>query len=476
MFANLSRKAQKAKLSALSKEAFLEDIMTAEPRDYQDRNWFYHLSSIAIGYPLQLVSILAGSYLLFDIATFVWQIEPFSTTSYAAFVGCMCIFLLIEMLRRWLIDTAGYHFLATFQLHDQKLVRGEYLQTKIYILILISAVLVTSGTIGAYQYSKNHAPQAKTINVKQETSPLTKQVQDEKERIAQLDKSMLSLQQSKKTELADHKSYAVWAGKEYLLPETKARHENYDKQIAQMQTQRQKHLDLIQKYEQKLSQKEQSYEQKNTQITLSNESNKEMYALACAGIWLVFEMLLLLMLSYPWTYKAGIKREKLLEGLEVKRRIHLKAQANPLSKEKETFKPIKNTTAEVEKEKTEFPPIFANEAKNTAFYAIFEDENVSKKDLPTPNEKIETPKKPIGFEKWYEKEPKAELKPHITEIIVEKRVEVPTEVFITKEISSEGYEVVCAHCGKHEIKKRPAKYCSNTCRKKHWQAQQEILS
>lgn len=469
MFANLSRKAQNAKLSALSKEAFLEDIMTAEPRDYQDRNWFYHLSSIAIGYPLQLVSILAGSYLLFDIATFVWQIEPFSTLSYTTFVGCMCIFLLIEMLRRWLIDTAGYHFLATFQLHDQKLVRGEYLQTKIYILLLISAILVSSGTIGAYQYSKNHAPQAKTINVKQETSPLTKQVQEEKERIAQIDKSMLSLQQSKKTELADHKSYALWAGKEYLLPETKVRHENYDKQIAQMQTQRQKHLDMIQKYEQKLSQKEQSYEQKNTQITLSNENNKEVYALACAGIWLTFEMLLLLMLSYPWTYKAGIKREKLLEGLEVKRRIHLKAQTNNVAKEKETFKPHKHITTDIEKEKADFPPIFANETKNTAFYAIFEEDNKPKNDLSTPIAEMEIPKRPIGFEKWYEKKPP-------TEIIVERRVEVPTEVIVTKQIVSEGYEVVCAHCGKHEIKKRPAKYCSNTCRKKHWQAQQEMVS
>lgn len=464
MFANLSRKAQKAKLSALSKEAFLEDIMTAQPRDYQDRNWFYHVATIAIGYPLQIVSILAGAYLLFDIATFVWQIEPFSTASYTAFAGCTFIFLLIELLRRWLIDTSGYHYLATYQIHDQKLVKGEYLQTKIYILLLISAVLVTSGTTGAYQYSKNHAPQAKTINVKQETSPLTKQVQEEKERLTQLDKSISSLQQSKKIELTDHKSYAVWAGKEFLLPETKTRHENYDKQIAQMQAQRQKHLDMIQKYEQKLSHKEQKYEQTNEKITLSNESNKELYAVACAGIWLVFEMLLLLMLSYPWTYKAGIKREKLLEGLEIKRRIHMK----------EGGKVERENGKKTEKEKTEFPPIFVNEAKNADFYAMFDKET----NLPTHTSKVETEiEKPIGFEKWYEKTPKAEVKPTVTEVIVEKRVEVPTEVIITKEISSEGYLVECAHCGKKETKKRPAKYCSSTCRKKSWQAQQEpVLS
>lgn len=461
MFANLSRKAQKAKLSALSKEAFLEDIMTATPRDYQDRNWFYHLASMLIGYPLQLVSILAGSYLLFDIAVYVWQIESYSTPSYGIFAGCFAIFMLIEMLRRWLIDTTGYHYLATYQVEDQRLVTGEYLRTKIYVLGLISLVLITSGTIGAYQYSKNHAPQAKTINVQQETSPLAKQIAEEKNRLTQLDKSIQNLQQSKSAELRDHKSYAVWEGKEYLLPETKTRHEGYDKQIASMQGQRQKHLDLIHKYEQKLSSKEQNYEQKNTQITLTNENHKEMYAAACAGIWLVFEMLLLLMLSYPWVYKTGIKREKLLESVEVKRRIHLKAQtqqAQPKEREKEPAKPTKVAVGEQDK-KANFPPIFAN--------------NVQEETLPTAEINA---KNPIGFEKWYEKT-EAKNTPTITEIIIERKVEVevPTEVIVTKEVSSEGYEVVCAHCGKHEVKKRPAKYCSNTCRKKHWQAQQELV-
>jgi hypothetical protein len=450
MFANISRKAQKAKLSALSKEAFLEEIMTASPRDYQDRNWFYHLASLLVGYPLQLVSILAGSYLLYEIAVFVWQIESFSNTSYIFFGGCFAVFLLIEMLRRWLIDTTGYHYLATYQVEDQRLMAGEYLRTKIYALALISTILVTSGTIGAYQYSKNNAPQAKTINVKTETSPLSKQIEGEKQHIAQLDKSITALQQNKAGELRDHKSYAIWAGKEYLLPETKTRHEGYDKQIASMQTQRQKHLDLIQKYEQKLFSQEQKYEQKNAQITSTNENHKEMYAAACAGIWLVFEMILLLMLSYPWVYKVGIKREKLLESVEIKRRIHLKAQSqaqNTLPKEREKVMP-KHT---IEKEKaSDFPPIFANETEDEI-----------------------SPKSTIGFEKWYEKEPKTAMKPTITEVIIERKIEVPTEVI--KQVSSEGYEVVCAHCGKHEVKKRPAKYCSNTCRKKHWEAQKELV-
>jgi hypothetical protein len=456
MFANISRKAQKAKLSALSKEAFLEEIMTAAPRDYQDRNWFYHLASHLIGYPLQLVSVLAGSYLLYEIAVFVWQIESFSNTSYIFFGGCFAIFLLIEMLRRWLIDTTGYHYLATYQVEGQRLTAGEYLRTKIYVLALISIVLVTSGTIGAYQYSKNHAPQAKTINVKQEVSPLSKQIEGEKQHIAQLDKSITALQQNKAAELRDHKSYAVWAGKEYLLPETKTRHEGYDKQIASMQNQRQKHLDLIQKYEQKLFSQEQKYEQKNAQITSTNESHKEMYAAACAGIWLIFEMLLLLMLSYPWVYKVGIKREKLLESVEIKRRIHLKAQAQ--TQEKIVSKPA-SATVESKEKKTAFPPIFENRLEEDT--------------LPTYEDDLH--KSPIGFEKWYEKEPKSEVKPTITEVIIERKVEVPTEVIVTKEITSEGYEVICAHCGKHEIKKRPAKYCSNTCRKKHWQAQQELM-
>ncbi len=456
MFANVSRKAQKAKLSALSKEAFLEDIMTAQPRDYQDRNWFYHLSATLLGYPLQLVSILAGSYLLFDIASFVWHLEIYSNASYTVFASCVGVFLLIESLRRWLIDTTGYHYLATYQTQDQKLMRGEFLQTKLYVLVLISALLITSGTMGAYQYSKHHAPQANTINIKQETSPLTQQVQAEKQRIAETDKAVAALQQSKKAELHDHKSYAVWEGKEYLLPETKTRHEGYDKQIALMQAQRIKHLDLIQKYEQKLLSKEQVYEQKNEAIVSINTVNKESYAAACGGIWLVFEMLLLLMLSYTWIYKTGVKREKLLESIEIKRRIHLKTQA---SQPKEVLKTVQKHTQRETDKSSIFPPMFVNETVEEA--------------LPTAET---TRKHPIGFSKWYEQpiEAKASILPTPIEVIIERRVEVPTEI-ITKEVTHEGHVVVCAHCHKQEVKKRPAKYCSSTCRKKHWQAQQELI-
>ena len=68
MATNLTRKEQKAKWFALSKEAFVDDLLDAKPKDYQERNRFYQQTSILISYPLQLISILAGSYLLFQIA------------------------------------------------------------------------------------------------------------------------------------------------------------------------------------------------------------------------------------------------------------------------------------------------------------------------------------------------------------------------------------------------------------------------
>ena len=488
MATNVSQKDQKDKLFVLNKQAFLEELLNAHPLDYQERNWFYHLVSIFLSYPLQLISILAGSYLLYDIAKFVWQLDNSSINASFIYVGCILIFIGIETLRRWLVNTTGYHYMATFKVKDQKLIQGEWLRVKMYWLLLISVLLITSGTYGTYIYIKQNSPKADVLSMEVATSPIESKIKDEKTAITQIDQHIAQLMQSKKSELKDFKNYQVWDGREYLLPEAKKRHENYDKQIADMQKQRETHQNLVLQYEQRLSKKEQATESENAKITTLHQINKEVYAGISAGIWLCFEILLVFMLSYTWMFRYGVKREKLLEMIDLKK----KANTNMIFENNS----ITALQPSYMLPHTEYQHLLGKQSLN--FQKI--DLNAKAKTI--------TQEKQIGFEKWYEKgknvkkevenldlqakaqknkilEPENELKsntnidskeivkeviikevPVIQEVIIER--EVPIEV-IHREIEN-GYAVKCAHCGKEEIKKRPAKFCSSACRNKSWKS------
>jgi hypothetical protein len=133
-------------------------------------------------------------------------------------------------------------------------------------------------------------------------------LQEQKNAIAKLDQSIEMLQKNKAQELRDHKSYAVWQGKEYLLPETKTRHEGYDRQIAAMQTQRQKHLSLLEAQQAKLDKKEERTEKNNETILQQNHETKKVYGFIIAPMWFFFEVLLLFLLAYQWIHKTGAKR------------------------------------------------------------------------------------------------------------------------------------------------------------------------
>jgi hypothetical protein len=430
-----SLRKQNAQWFALQKEALRKELLFSAPRDYQDRNWFYQVLAIVISYPLQLVSVLAGAYLLFDVASFVWQLPSYSWATGGVFAVCVLLFVLVESLRRWLVDTVGFHYLATFYVEGKDIVHGEWLRTKILVLFCISVGLVSSGTFGAYQYSKNHAPQAETIDLKQATSPLSAQIKAEKQHIEQLNKNITDLQQNKKKELHDHKSYAIWEGKEYLLPEVKIRHQNYDTQIAQMQRQAQAHLEILQKYEQKLSSKEQVVEQKNQEILSFNRLSKEQYAVASAGIWLGFEALLLFSLAYLWLYRYGVKRELLLEqatlGVSSKTQAHAHRHKKTFSDSPRSVGTFSPKTAT------------ATDAKKTASVPI------------------------IGFEvgKKHDRTPHASLETDT----------VPTEtVRVERVVETEGFPIVCRNCGTSAVMRSPhALHCSNKCRKEYFKKRRE---
>lgn len=466
MNTNVSQKAQKQKFSLLNRQAFLDDLLQARPHDYQERNWFYHWASIVLSYPLQIISILAGSYVLYDIAAFIWQMEKGSISASAVFLVCMLLFFGIESLRRWLVNTTGYHFIATFKVENRKIIKGEWLTVKVYWLLFISVLLITSGTSGTYLYIKHHSPKAAVLSMEVATSPIESKIQHEKNSLTQLDKNIEQLLQSKKSELKDYKNYQVWEGKEFLLPEVKTRHANYDKQIAELQNQRKTHQNLIVRYETKLSKKEQATEQANEQILAVNHFSKEMYAGISAGIWLCFELVLVFMLAYTWLFKYGVKKEKLLESIDLKAKNFTTYGIRP-------------------SEYFETSPVFALPHVELSHLLENHKQTLNLKNTDFKAKKIE---KSIGFDKWYEKEAtdkhtesiqdKQQTNPEPQTIIKEIIREVPViqevirEVEVFRENSAQGYKMVCEHCGKEEIKKRPAKFCSNACRNKAWKASQ----
>lgn len=456
MTTNLTQKEQKDKWLALNKHAFVEDLLNAQPKDYQERNLFYQQISVWLSYPLQLVSILAGSYLLFGIAHEVWGWEINSPQGAAIFAACTAIFLGIESLRRWLVNTTGYNYFATLRIIEGRLKKGEWIRSNLYCLIVISVALVASGTMGVYQYIKKNSPEASTIDLQKVTSPLEQKIKQEQSSIQHIDRDIAQLLESKKSELKDPRSYSVWQGREYLLAEVKDRHKNYDRQIQAMQNQRQEHQKLIGQYESKLQNKEQSTENHNAEVSFKHAVHKEIHASITAGIWLIFECMLVFMLSYHWMYLYASKREKLIEQLELKKALDI--SQNNISDHEKLFA---HNSPEIQKKGLN--PYFSENAHNNKAQApIYQN----------------TQQKEIGFEKWYLK-PKKENIPKSESTsepqVIIKEVEVPVIHEVIKEIIVEkktkhpdGFPVTCAHCGKQEMKQRPAKYCSDTCRNKSW--------
>ncbi len=491
-FANLSQKEQKNKLSAINKENFIADLLSARPKDYQERNWFYHQLSIILSYPLQFISILAGSYLLFDLARFIWHIELDTLFGLGVYFFCMLLFFGIETLRRWLVNTSGYHYLATFRREQSQIIQGEWLKTKMYILVLISCILVTSGTFGAYQYTKHNKPKAATIDIKNLTASLENKIKTERNDVEKIDRNLKDILNAKKNTIADKKSYAIWEGKEYLLPEIKPRLENYDKQLQALTSQREKHQHLLHQFEEQRHQKEQKAETKNTQIVAESEYSTEIYAGACAGIWLSFECMLVFLLSYSWSYKYGVKREILLSQIDMKKKAievrsfqyEEKNQNEITHNDKNLTQNIVLNTIKAEKilpknvnfgfsennfKSSQHKSQAKEEVKNEIGFKV-SNENRMTNISPKNEKKIDNEVAVLEVEMPTNKISKPQI------IIQEVPVEVIREVFIEKEVRvevaikdpDEGFLIICSHCGKTETKKRKAKFCSDKCRYAAW--------
>jgi hypothetical protein len=346
-----------------------------------------------------------------------------------------------------LVNTIGKHYVATYTISNGEKVPGQWLKTKLTWLLLISAGTVTSGTLGVYQYIKNNAPQAVKIDIDRSLSPTEQKIAGEKSKIADLDKRISALQSTKTKELADYRSYSVWQGKEYLLPEVKTRHLGYDKQLEQMNVQRATHQKLIVTYEERLQTQQSGLEKRNDKIQFENDYRKEQYAGIVGGIWLGFEALLVFILAYSWIFKYHIKQEDLLNG------VSLNTNRNTKRDDSTPIVPYKTM-------------------KSGQFPSISENSNTS------------VPKAEIGFDKWYEKktvetQPQIEYREVVKEVPVEVQVEVPIYVEtlkVMKEVETEGFPIICEQCGKSEVMRSPkAKFCSNKCRKEHWKIEHQNL-
>ncbi len=414
---------QKVKWAHLQKESFLEDLLAAKPKDYAERNYLYYLVSAWLSYPLQLISILAGSYLLYDTMRFGQvELSIFKQDWILAIIGLL-IFLGIESLRRWLVSTTGYNYLTTFRMVENRVRPGQWIRSNLMTLILISSLLVSSGTLGVYKVVQNHAPEAKILDIQATLSPWDEKIQETQDQIQGLHENVNQIIAQKQQELKDKRSYARWKGKDYLLPEVKERHVRYDRQVANMQEQQQKYLSLAEQYEkQRISEKTQVERQNKAQEIASGE-HKEHYALVTAGVWLLFELILSFFLAYPWIYLFYCKKELLL---------------NPEAS-------LKTTEAR----------------KSQALYLNSQGQVVKKSDVSADTEVNEPGLPEIGFSKWYQKEP-------------EPQSSFKRTSKLKSELRGGGFYTVCAHCGKEEIKKRPAKYCSDPCRTRAWKARKSL--
>lgn len=414
---------QKVKWAYLQKESFLEDLLAAKPKDYAERNYVYYLVSNWLSYPLQLISILAGSYLLYDTMRLGQiKLDFFEQDWILAALG-LAIFLGIESLRRWLVNTTGYNYLTTFRILGNRLQSGQWIRSNLFTLILISILLVTSGTLGVYRMVQNHAPKAEIKDLQVVLAPWDEKIKEMKEQIRSLNGNVSKIITQKQGELKDQRSYARWKGKDYLLPEVKERHIRYDQQVGIMQDQQQTYLSLAEQYEIRRTAEQEKIEKHNEIQQIESGQHKEHYASVTAGVWLLFELILSFFLAYPWIYLFYCKKELLL-------------YPDPSLKTPETH-------------------------KDQASYLNPQGTVVKKSELPRNAENPEPEFPEIGFTKWYQKKsvPNASRNNSIKS---------------KSKLIGEGFYTRCAHCGKEEIKKRPAKYCSDQCRTRAWKARKSL--
>lgn len=294
-----------------------DNVLSLEPKTYTERNLTANKIANLLSYPLQIISVLAGAYMIFSIALQVFSIEIESIVAVLIGIVALFVFIGIEYLRRLFVDNIGEHYIASsnyLSKKHQSFRRGEWLYTKTFWLVAITLITVSSGTYGVYQASQDIQPAANTYNIKAEVSPTANKITRQEQIIKDLQNEVSKLQNQKASELADAKSYNTWKGNKYLKPVVAKRHQNYDAQIQSYQNQITKHTELLAGLEGKLTSKENKLTDANVNIESKHKLNSTTYAIIGASIWFIFEIALVFCLAYVWSYKFNVAKHKHLSN------------------------------------------------------------------------------------------------------------------------------------------------------------------
>lgn len=414
----------------LEKNTFISEVLSAKPQDYADRNKVYRQLAKYCGFALQGISIVFSAYLLFDVIDRIFEIGLFNALFYSVIALCLVLFTFVEGLRRWLIDTIGYHYMATFDVIDKHKKRGELLKLKTFATALISVVMITTGVSGVYQFVYNVSPKAKTQDVKTVVKPISDNITAQTQSVKEADRQITDLQSKINAIISNNANYSVWNGTKYITPTADVSVKAFNAQIQEINKAKQKSLDIIYNSQSRANVLEDKTHNENKHLTLLNTNDRFTLSVTVGVIWLIFELLLFLAIAFEWVYKYNVKLEAKLENI-TKSVMPTKTESvkHPRQRVNALFgnvkRKIQNVSENITKSVNPIKPITAN--------------------FETP------PISVVGFEVGTNKT-ESDIPESKHTVVVDTVVRV----------AQDGYECKCLTCGKVTRTKRQAKFCPDT--------------
>lgn len=412
----------------LEKNTFISEVLSAKPQDYADRNKVYRFTAKICGFVLQTISIAFSAYLLFDVVDRIFEIGTFNAIFYAVIAFFLALFTLIEGLRRWLIDTIGYHYMATFDVIDKQKKRGDLLKHKTFVTLCVSLVMITTGVSGVYQFVFDVSPKAKTQDVTTVVKPMTDNVTAQTQSVKEADKQIALLQSKINAIISDNANYSVWNDTKYITPTADASVKSFNAQIQEITKTKQKSLDIIANSQARANTLEDKTHIENKHLTLANTNDRFILAITIGVIWLIFEVLLVFVIAFEWIYKYNVKLEAKLENV--------------------TEGVIQTKTQSVNKRPHEKAKAFMSNVKRKIHNVS---ENVTQSVNPITAKTEINPIAVVGFEVGVGK---------TESVIPEAKHTVVVDTVVR--VAQDGYECKCLTCGKVTRTKRQAKFCPDT--------------
>lgn len=295
-------------MKGVNKATLENEVMGIKPKDYTDRNKVYMQFSLFFSWVLQIMSVLAGAYLFYDyFKSFV--LNDYLTVGVVVFG--VALFFFVEAGSRVLLNSLGYHYVATYSIVNGIKTNGVILQTKAGIYICLRLIMLFIGTYGVGTFFFNVSYLPKTKDVKTVTTLINGSLEKYNTSIRH-DEEIISKFQNRKDKLANNQNEGnYWGNYSQIL--------ELDKQIQSATANKQKTLDLVSKLHERANLLEDKTKSENKTEIAKTEKDSLQKSIIAGAVWAVFEFLLFLSLIYVWVYKVGVKRELMLkEGLITK--------------------------------------------------------------------------------------------------------------------------------------------------------------